>query len=116
MTEDPYYDVSSKSRVFWVTLFGREGNDLSQPPPREVETQHVRHLSALMDKGTLLSCGIFAALDRGFQLLRARSPDEAERLVREDPLIRSGFYTDYSVEELLSPNPWERPAAASVPS
>jgi uncharacterized protein YciI len=108
--------MPTHQKTFLVILSGRSGK-LDEPPPPEVERAHYHHLLRLQDEGTLRSSGLFATLDRGFQILRTDTRDRADSIVKSDPLLRHNYYTRYEIDyytryeidELLSPNPEDRP-------
>jgi hypothetical protein len=52
--------------------------------------QHIAYVQQLKQQGVLLLSGPFADRTGGLVIIRANSHDEAEAIVRNDPLVSSG--------------------------
>jgi uncharacterized protein YciI len=78
------------------------------PPSNDIERAHLAHLTDLTTEGRLAASGLFASQDRGFMILISESRQEAETIVRGDPLIAYNYYKSFHVDEILSPNRDER--------
>ncbi len=82
------------------------------PPKAELERAHVKHLADLTAAGHLAACGLTGE-NHGFLVLLAQSRQEAESLLRSDPLIEAKYYRTFELVELFGPAPSDRPHHAS---
>jgi uncharacterized protein YciI len=78
------------------------------PPNHQLHEAHVEYLHGLNDRGSLVSCGVYKTLDKGFMILQGMPVEEVLDIVKNYPLISSGYYSEYEIDELLSPNCDER--------
>src|SRR6185437_13265272 len=87
---------------------GETADSLSEADAAAVQDGHLAHLASLHEAGMLVAAGpTMADADvslRGFGLFRV-PPDEAQRLMAEDPAVRAGRLKAEVVE-------WRYPAGA----
>lgn len=69
--------------------------------PRELFVRHVEHLRNLKKKNILFLCGPFKDRDEVIQIIKADSYEEAERYIRLDPFTSEGFFSEYTIRELI---------------
>lgn len=110
----PYFANPDKNgSVFIVTLTGLAQN--GAPPSEAAERAHVERLADLTASGTLAICGLTDQKE-GFMVLLAASREEAESIVRADPLLQCDYYRGYRIIELFGPASADRPASARATS
>jgi uncharacterized protein YciI len=103
----PEQAAGPSRRTFLAILSGRTG-PLQTPPSAKIESEHLNHLAKLAASGSLVTCGLFASLDRGLLVLREESKEKAETVVAKDPLLVHRYYERFEIDEILSPSPNER--------
>lgn len=106
----PYFvNPTNGGGVFIVTLTGppKDGT----PPAEATERAHVERLADLTESGKLAICGLTSE-KQGYMVLLANSRDEAEAIVRADPLVQADYYRGYHIIELFGPAPSDRPLSA----
>lgn len=64
----------------------------------------MNHLKNLSNTNNLFICGPYKTSDSAIQILIAESIGEARKLVESDPFIKSGYYKDYDLDELIEAN------------
>jgi len=94
------FQVDPARRIFLAVLSDKPSADLE--PDKELRRRHLEHLAALTKSGKLDAAG--GGRTRGIQVLVAENKQEAEELVRTDPLIQEGYYKKYTVDEVTPPD------------
>ncbi|MBI9045234.1 MAG: hypothetical protein JEZ06_12160 [Anaerolineaceae bacterium] len=85
---------------FIAILKNRRNGELST----ELLNQHVEHLIKLSKNKKLVLCGPFKTSDGAIQILEASTLNEAMELVHSDPFIKSKYYADFDLDELVEAN------------
>jgi uncharacterized protein YciI len=70
----------------------------------ELIKSHVEHARDLDSKGILFLCGPLKGHEKGMFILNAKTYEEAESYVLEDPLIVNKFYKNYVIYEIEEAN------------
>jgi uncharacterized protein YciI len=96
------YTVSSEKRLFLV-IYRDLLDESPDSPSDELMSQHLDYLGVLRESGQLDSAAAFTSGDGGLKILIAETEDEAMQLAAADPLIVSGYYGGFDVQELLPP-------------
>lgn len=86
---------------FLVLLSDKKANGLTP----ELLLAHVHHLQQLSATGQLRFCGPYADNQGAMLLLQCTDRQQAEQLLLADPFVRTGYYKQYQLQEVLEANP-----------
>ena len=70
----------------------------------ELTKGHVDHIRELDSKGILFLCGLLKGHEKGMLILNAKTFEEAEGYVIEDPFIINKCYKTYTIYEIEEAN------------
>ena len=66
--------------------------------------KHLEHLRNLSCKGILFFCGLYKDDSRGMLILEAKSLDEANGYIQQDPFIIQKYYKNFTLREIIEAN------------
>jgi uncharacterized protein YciI len=70
----------------------RPANRYGNPESDERINEHFLYLKGLLEKGILTMAGRFSEVLIGLVLIETKSRNEALRIMREDPAVKSGVF------------------------
>ena len=66
--------------------------------------KHLEHLRNLSRKGIVFLCGLYKDDSRGMLILEAKSLDEANGYIQQDPFIIQKYYKYFTIREFIEAN------------